>query len=303
MIFATVFLTLAVSLGVHGQQLDSLDAPVAPRVEDDLVVFDDWAMPRAAQATTSLGPSSLSPKGASLANLIPWTDGILPVEFSSAVSEEQKRLFFEACAVWESQTPIRCHEGAYRGKVLKITKGRGCWSLWGMGNHFLVLRRRMNLQEGCWAQSTILHEIGHALGLIHEHQRPDRDQFVEINKENVSGGFLWLNGKVNFNLQDAELHTPYDFESIMHYESTAFSKNGKDTIIAKAPFERFQISMGRGQLPTESDFLTVRRIYSRAYLSRMILNRRTSESRPGLESVTRTSLMPIFSPSIRSEAL
>ena len=29
------------------------------------------------------------------------------------------------------------------------------------------------------------HQIGHALGLKHEHQRPDRDRFIDVHTENV----------------------------------------------------------------------------------------------------------------------
>lgn len=73
----------------------------------------------------------------------------------------------------------------------------------------------------------ILHELGHAMGLLHEHQRPDRDAFIRINYENVSTGFYR-----NFDiLQENTLAAgPYDYGSIMHYGPTAFTKNGKPTI-------------------------------------------------------------------------
>lgn len=36
------------------------------------------------------------------------------------------------------------------------------------------------------AAGILMHEIGHALGLIHEHKRPDRNAFVTVNTPNIA---------------------------------------------------------------------------------------------------------------------
>lgn len=38
---------------------------------------------------------------------------------------------------------------------------------------------------------TILHEIMHTLGFWHEHTRPDRDQYIRVNFDNVQPGRLF----------------------------------------------------------------------------------------------------------------
>lgn len=63
------------------------------------------------------------------------------------------------------------------------------------------------------SKGNIIHEIGHALGLWHEHTRSDRDKYITVDLANVKEKF-----KFNFNIQPGEPNgTSYDYGSIMHY--------------------------------------------------------------------------------------
>ena len=42
--------------------------------------------------------------------------------------------------------------------------------------------------KACMLKGTIQHEMLHALGFLHEHVRPDRDQFVTVNDKNIRSG-------------------------------------------------------------------------------------------------------------------
>jgi hypothetical protein len=59
-----------------------------------------------------------------------------------------------------------------------------------------------------------VHEIGHALGLFHEHSRQDRDTYVSIVDTNIESTALTEYIVVNMS---TSLGVDYDYGSIMHY--------------------------------------------------------------------------------------
>ena len=82
----------------------------------------------------------------------------------------------------------------------------------------------------CFTDSLIVHEFLHAFGFLHEHQRPDRDWYVEIVWPNILEwtymAFMKFPHFFSFDV-------PYDGNSIMHYAHNAGSKNGQSTILSK----------------------------------------------------------------------
>ena len=89
--------------------------------------------------------------------------------------------------------------------------------------------QEVSIAGGCSRKGHAMHEIGHALGLWHEHSRPDRNNYVEINYENIQETDSNLDR--NFQRLCERVYEPigkykvkYDFESIMHYGVYAFSR-------------------------------------------------------------------------------
>jgi hypothetical protein len=95
----------------------------------------------------------------------------------------------------------------------------------------------------------IVHEIKHALGFMHEHQRGDRQTYITVNPENI------MTGKShNFGYWPlATTLTPYDFLSLMHYPRGGFSKNGQDTITCNPPYAQYQDQIGNMTFMTHLD--------------------------------------------------
>lgn len=75
--------------------------------------------------------------------------------------------------------------------------------------------------RSCFTKGVIQHEMGHAIGLIHEHQRCDRDKYIVASPQVQS----FCNGSAISPQDDHAilvnnqfwLTTKYDYDSVMHY--------------------------------------------------------------------------------------
>lgn len=68
----------------------------------------------------------------------------------------------------------------------------------------------------------VVHEVLHAIGLVHEHSRPDRDQFISIQWQNIPQPYHSQFEVLPEFLSRPWLSYPYDSASLMHYGSQTF---------------------------------------------------------------------------------
>src|SRR2546423_9978302 len=113
-----------------------------------------------------------------------------------------------------------------------------------------------NAQIAPSVMATMLHEIGHALGLYHEQNRRDRDDHVEIHWDNVQPIYL-----LQFNKESprkSEDFDDYDFDSIMHYGPKEYAiDNKKPVITSKDPGHSVRIN----STLSDGDLSAVRHLY------------------------------------------
>ncbi|CAF1124491.1 unnamed protein product [Adineta ricciae] len=165
-----------------------------------------------------------------------WTNGIVPYQFIPGHTADQQAFIVAVMRKMENTFAInnaRCIQ--FRPKVasdlyyISIMNGTGCSSNVGMPstpnfNHTVILQ-----SSGCIDNGRIMHELLHTLGFFHEQSRPDRDSYVRVNTANIDSTMLFNFDKMSSTDVDT-LNTSYDYESVMHYETTAFSKNGLPSI-------------------------------------------------------------------------
>ena len=155
-----------------------------------------------------------------------WPDGVMPYQFYNFSRQEEKHL--KRTIKYINQELKGCIK--IRPKIrsdknwAKFRKvERGCSATLGV-NSTLRLGRCIPMK------GPVVHEITHALGRIHEQNRPDRDDHIRIAWENMKNPekCIYFNKKKWPLTHDV----PYDYRSIMHYGAGFCSKSwGKNTVI------------------------------------------------------------------------
>lgn len=120
-----------------------------------------------------------------------------------------------AMNTWSEYTCLSFQESKTAGHRVQFMLGNSCWSYLGMNQEGV---QQISLNPSCVSKEMVLHMIGHTIGFIHEHMRPDRDKYISVNMDKVP-----LQSMINFGKMVQETVTmygiEYDYSSIMHYES------------------------------------------------------------------------------------
>jgi len=160
----------------------------------------------------------------------PWPSALVPFCFANDVNKPARVAFMEAvqhyrhrgvCVTFR-QIPVAANLTTCVQKpsiFVQSDKKDGCWSDVGC----VSTGNALNIGRGCEVKGIVAHELGHALGMDHEQARPDRDEYVKVEWENIKPGFE-DEFKVN---PEAYTEEPYDYMSLMHYGAYMFSKDKK----------------------------------------------------------------------------
>ena len=220
--------------------LDGLLAAVPPgqklaRVGDMEILVSTL---KAWRAQLAGGPAPLSAFDSGVPT---WPGGNVFYTFDASVSVAQRRAFLDAAGEWATFANLHFIPRTNQGNYVTIKENAalaGGQSAVGMvgGEQFL------QIGPNAWNRGTLCHELGHTLGLIHEHQRSDRDAFVTILTNNLVPGseanFIKLGNSLN--------RSAYDFYSVMHYSRNALSSHPAtlDTIHPQPAYSQFLYVMG-----------------------------------------------------------
>eukprot|EP00933_Yihiella_yeosuensis_P053618 TRINITY_DN51895_c0_g1_i1.p1 TRINITY_DN51895_c0_g1~~TRINITY_DN51895_c0_g1_i1.p1 ORF type:complete len:408 (+),score=59.17 TRINITY_DN51895_c0_g1_i1:107-1330(+) len=244
-------------------RLEEMSAKDAQLEEDEDILEGDILVPKGTGAESFVQMNSSDDSRGTLewAGRL-WSGGDVPYCFHSAVNRFEKDAFRKAvadytqnsCVKWreiEASTDKRCAE---KPSVMVKNNKPGCNSHIGM-QFTWVNSQRLNLEQGCHVHGVILHEMGHAIGLAHEHERYDRDKYINVHWENIKPEFKFA-FKKRFSASTSD---PYDYKSLMHYGNYEFSNGGGPTITDT----KGQNVKGMGQRARfdEQDWAQINRMY------------------------------------------
>ncbi len=221
--------------------LERILAEAAPGAR--LIRMGDMLLPRAyleAARDRAAGKSPGSQLDSAFAGpLTLWPGGVVPFDFAADVTPEHQRAFVDAARDWSTFANVNFVRRTVQTDyvlVQNMPSGGGFSAVGKVGGpqDFMV-------GPFAWNRGTLCHELGHVLGMVHEHQRSDRDSYVTINVANLPFG---LDG--NFvKLTDSNNQGAYDFDSVMHYAKNASAVDpAQDTIDPLPAYAQYLNTMG-----------------------------------------------------------
>lgn len=178
-----------------------------------------------------------------------WPGGVVPYQIPLGFPDASR--ISAAIAHIEAQNAgvdfvVRTTQADY----VAFRESTGCSSSVGRVGGLQIV----SLRSSCSTGSTI-HELLHALGMMHEQARCDRDSYVTIQTANIMSGKEHNFAKLCDGFTDYE---SYAESSIMHYSPYAFSENGQPTIVSKRGLDS---AMGQRSGMSGSDISTIDILY------------------------------------------
>lgn len=152
-----------------------------------------------------------------------WPRAEIPYEVDASVSADKRREIDWAIGEMAAAgLKVRPRAATDTDHVVFRDVGEGC------NSHIGRYGGAQPINISNCAPGVVLHELMHAAGFQHEHARADRDGFVTVVWDEIADDMRHAFEKASDHTRD---FGAYDYASIVHYPTHAFSKRGNATIV------------------------------------------------------------------------
>ena len=179
-------------------------------LNDDIIVGDDY--PKTQSYSTNVKDYK-------------WPNAIIPIVIDKSIFDKNmQNMVISALNEMNTQLELSVVDHTNQDDYIRIKfssafNGAGLSPVGRRGGEQILLL------AASASKATLWHELLHAAGIWHEQSRSDRDKFIRINEENLQSGT-----EHNFQIEPGNAKSNYDYCSIMHYPTRAFSKNNMITL-------------------------------------------------------------------------
>jgi hypothetical protein len=185
-----------------------------------------------------------------------WPKRTIPYSIDPKLPNKDRVV--KAVAHWNEKTSFRFIARTNQVDYLLITRKPGCIvsDVGRRGGEQCV-----SLGDGC-SVGSIIHELGHTIGLWHEHCRHDRDLFVTIDFTNIEDGCednFTKDSICGTTTSTVDVGT-YDYGSIMHYPADAFHIDDRFPVITPLKLPA-GVKMGQRDGLSAGDLAAVEKLY------------------------------------------
>jgi hypothetical protein len=214
-------------------------------VDDEVMVDGDILIPR---EMISERQNEVNNRGALDRTIKLWPNNIVYYQFHSNLPTNHRNALKKAMQIWSGKTKVRfvvrTNQPNYIIMRYNTVNSSYLGTIGGM--------QYLNLNDP--EVGTAIHELGHALGMVHEHQRSDRDNTIRVFDNASNFSRIW----------NTYNYTAFDFNSIMLYASSC-NTSGYCNMRRKSDNKPFnntiefakQKKNGSYAVPSSSDFYTI----------------------------------------------
>ncbi len=177
-----------------------------------------------------------------------WPGGTVYYTFHAQVTQAERQQMLGAWAIISSVANVQFVPWSGEPNYILVQYSTIANTSFSSSIGMALAPQTLNITPSHWsAPGWLMHETLHALGLYHEHQRADRDTFVELHPSVANTSNYWIinNPPVP---QTLNIDGPYDFSSLMHYRGAVLSDDR--TITVREPWRRaWQWGIGTASFP------------------------------------------------------